>query len=83
MKFTVKLELASHPCHFFSVLLYESVQACDMAQSWCSSKLRNNPTKKSMALEKMEQESNSTHKLKPQSKTSLGVHLHVKMTQNH
>ena len=47
---TVKLELASQPWNFFRVLVYESVQAWLMVQSGCSSRLRNNSTRKSMAL---------------------------------
>lgn len=47
---TVKLELASQPWNFFRVLEYESVQAWVMVQSWWSSRLRNNSTRKSMAL---------------------------------
>jgi len=47
---TEKLELASQPCHFFRVLLYESVQACAIDQSACSTKFWNNATKKSIAL---------------------------------
>ena len=47
---TVKLELASQPWNFFRVLVYESVQAWLIVQSGCSSRLRNNSTRKSMAL---------------------------------
>lgn len=46
----MKLELASQPCHFFRVLLYESVQHFDMLQSGCSTRFRNNSTRKSIAL---------------------------------
>lgn len=42
--FTLKLEIASQPCHLFNVLLYESVQTCCMLQSWCSCKLLNSCT---------------------------------------
>lgn len=47
---TVKLELASQPWNFFRVLVYESVHAWVIFQSGCSSRLRNNSTRKSIAL---------------------------------
>jgi hypothetical protein len=48
--YTVKLELASQPCHFFRVFVYESVQAWLIVQSGWSRRLRNSSTRKSIAL---------------------------------